>query len=107
MVGVTGSASTIDSLSGGFVGKSDPVDIATGQFVYTKTDLALPDILPIALTRTYIANDSHSRSFGIGTTNSLSLLMVPVSASIGFHPEPVLPMLPMFIPVPEAHFMAQ
>jgi RHS repeat-associated protein len=76
MVGVTGSASTIGSLSGGFVGKSDPVDIATGQFVYTKTDLALPDILPIALTRTYIANDSRSRSFGIGTTNSYDILMV-------------------------------
>ena len=56
--------------------QSDPVDIATGQFVYTKTDLALPDILPIALTRTYIANDSRSRSFGIGATDSYDILMV-------------------------------
>jgi RHS repeat-associated protein len=76
MVGVPASASTIGGYAGGFEKRSDPVDIATGQFVYTKTDLALPDILPIALTRTYIANDSRSRSFGIGATDSYDILMV-------------------------------
>ena len=76
MVGVPASAPGIGRISGGVEGRSDPVDIATGQFVYTKTDLALPDILPITLTRTYIANDSRSRSFGIGATNSYDMLMV-------------------------------
>ena len=76
MVGVPGSAPTIGGYAGGTEPRSDPVDIATGQFVYNKTDLALPDILPIALTRTYIANDSRSRSFGIGATNSYDILMV-------------------------------
>src|SRR5262249_20830353 len=31
----------------------DPVDLSTGLFVYSKTDLMLPDIMPITLTRTY------------------------------------------------------
>jgi len=30
----------------------DPVDLSTGLFVYEHTDLFLPDVLPIALTRT-------------------------------------------------------
>ena len=76
MVGVNGSASSIGLVAGGKELTADPVDLATGQFVYTKTDLALPDILPIALTRTYIANDSRSRSFGIGSMDSYDMLMV-------------------------------
>jgi YD repeat-containing protein len=76
MVGVPASAPGIGGYAGGAEPRSDPVDIATGQFVYTKTDLALPDILPIALTRTYIAHDSRSRSFGIGATNAYDILMV-------------------------------
>jgi hypothetical protein len=32
--------------------------------------------LPIAFTRTYIANDSRSRSFGIGATDFYDMLMV-------------------------------
>jgi YD repeat-containing protein len=76
MVGVPASAPGIGGYAGGVVPRSDPVDIATGQFSYTKTDLELPDVLPIALTRTYIANDSRSRSFGIGASDSYDILMV-------------------------------
>ncbi len=47
----------------------DPVDCATGLFVYQKTDLFLPDVTPLALTRTYRPGDSQSRSFGTGTTH--------------------------------------
>lgn len=54
----------------------DPVELSTGQFIYTKTDLALPDTAPIALTRTYIANDSRSRAFGVGTTSAYDIFMV-------------------------------
>jgi RHS repeat-associated protein len=44
----------------------DPVNASTGVFVYRKADLHLPDLLPIALTRTYRTADPVSRAFGIG-----------------------------------------
>ena len=44
----------------------EPVDLQSGLFVYTKTDLALNDVIPIALTRTYRQGDFISRDFGIG-----------------------------------------
>src|SRR5262249_32133733 len=47
----------------------EPVDLATGLFVLTKTDLYLPDVIPLALTRTYRPGDAASRAFGIGTTH--------------------------------------
>lgn len=55
---------------------ADPVSLATGQFIYSKTDLALADTIPIAFTRTYISNDSRSRAFGIGTTHSYNIFLV-------------------------------
>ena len=54
---------------------ADPVDLSTGLFVMTKTDLALGDVLPLALTRTYRQNDSASRGFGIGANHPYSLLL--------------------------------
>jgi RHS repeat-associated protein len=54
----------------------DPVDVATGLFVMEKTDLALPDTLPIILTRTYRQNDSRSRAFGIGASHLYELFLV-------------------------------
>jgi len=53
----------------------DPVDLATGLFVMKKTDLYLPDILPIQLTRTYRPGDSTSRPFGIGTTHPYAMFL--------------------------------
>jgi len=47
----------------------DPVDLGTGLFVMRKTDLALPDVLPLVLTRTYRPQDSASRPFGIGASH--------------------------------------
>ena len=46
----------------------DPVDLSSGLFVHTETDLALPDVLPIAVTRTYRPGDTNQRTFGVGTT---------------------------------------
>jgi RHS repeat-associated protein len=54
---------------------ADPVDPATGLFIYKKTDLFLPDVIPIALTRTYRPADSTSRAFGIGTTNPYAITL--------------------------------
>ncbi len=44
----------------------DPVDLSTGLFVFAKTDLIVPDVIPINLTRTYRPADSYARAFGIG-----------------------------------------
>jgi RHS repeat-associated protein len=48
----------------------DPVDLSTGLFVLNKTDLAMADVLPVALTRTYRPGDSVSRAFGIGASHN-------------------------------------
>src|SRR5215207_3014719 len=53
----------------------DPVDLATGLFVYDKTDFILPDALPLTLTRTYRPEDSASRPFGIGTSHAYELYL--------------------------------
>jgi RHS repeat-associated protein len=54
----------------------EPVDLSTGLFVMQKTDLFLPDILPITLTRTYRQNDTRSRPFGIGATHPFAWFLV-------------------------------
>ena len=55
---------------------ADPVSLATGQFTYSKTDLALTDTIPIEFTRTYISNDNQSRAFGMGATHSYNIFLV-------------------------------
>ncbi len=47
----------------------DPVDLSTGLFVLEKTDMVIPDTLPVSLTRSYRPGDSVSRAFGIGTSH--------------------------------------
>jgi YD repeat-containing protein len=54
----------------------DPVDLSTGLFVYTKTDLAVSDVIPIALTRTYRQKDSRIRAFGVGTSHEYEMFLV-------------------------------
>lgn len=44
----------------------DPVELATGLFIMEQIDLAIPDLIPLTLTRTYRQNDTASRPFGIG-----------------------------------------
>jgi RHS repeat-associated protein len=57
----------------------DPVDLATGLFVLEKTDLALPDTLPLTLTRTYRPLDNASRAFGIGSTHPYEMFLYSVN----------------------------
>jgi YD repeat-containing protein len=45
------------------------VDLHTGRFILRQADLFVPDVMPLSLTRTYIAWDSHSRAFGIGANH--------------------------------------
>ena len=42
------------------------VDLHTGRFILRQTDLFVPDVMPLALNRTYIVWDYHSRAFGVG-----------------------------------------
>jgi YD repeat-containing protein len=53
----------------------DPVSLSSGLFVYNKPDLALPDVIPLNLTRTYRPNDSWWRPFGIGTTHPYEIFI--------------------------------
>jgi RHS repeat-associated protein len=52
------------SASGG-----DPVDLYSGLFNYHKTDLVLPDTIPVVIERSYRQGDSNSYSFGGGTAS--------------------------------------
>ena len=54
----------------------DPVDPATGLFQYEKTDMAITDVFPISVTRTYRQGDSRSRAFGIGTSHNYDIFLV-------------------------------
>ena len=45
------------------------VDLHTGRFILRQTDLFIPDVMPLSLTRTYITWDYHSRAFGVGANH--------------------------------------
>jgi RHS repeat-associated protein len=53
--------------------EGDPVDPSTGLFIHEQTDLYLPDVIPLALTRTYNSADTIARPFGRGMTNPYSM----------------------------------
>ena len=60
-------------------GKTDgePVDTATGFFYLDKTDMVLPGILPIAITRTYRTNLTNAGPFGLGTSWPYDIFLQP------------------------------
>jgi len=60
---------------GGDIG-GDPVDLATGLLMVTKTDLMLPGRLPIALTRSYQTNGTVTGPFGRGTTHAAQMAVL-------------------------------
>ena len=53
----------------------DPVDLSTGLFVFNKTDLILPDTIPLVLSRTYRPNDSATRPFGRGANHPYGMFL--------------------------------
>jgi RHS repeat-associated protein len=53
----------------------DPVDLSTGLFVLEKTDLVLPDTIPILLNRAYRPGDSTSRAFGVGASHPYEMFL--------------------------------
>jgi RHS repeat-associated protein len=56
----------------------DPVNLTTGIFTFDTTDLIVPDVLPLALTRTYNSQDADpmsARPFGIGMTHPYAIFL--------------------------------
>ncbi len=51
----------------------DPVDLQTGLFLYRKTDLSIPDTIPIVIEHTYRQSDSNSYAFGDGTQSAYEM----------------------------------
>ncbi len=45
------------------------VNLRNGNFKLLQTDLFVPDIMPLSLTRTYFAWNPHSQAFGVGTNH--------------------------------------
>jgi RHS repeat-associated protein len=56
--------------------KGEPVDLQTGIFQMEKTDLFLPDIIPIKFTRVYRTRDTYSRALGLGASHSYDMFLV-------------------------------
>lgn len=53
--------------------RGDPVDPSTGIFSMQKTDLYLPDVIPVAFTRHYNSMDPNQRPFGFGMTHAYAI----------------------------------
>ena len=75
MINGMGTPPNYGPASGGGPEDGDPVDVGTGLFVLKKTDLYLPDVIPLVLTRTYRPNDSQVRPFGIGATHPYAMFL--------------------------------
>ena len=55
----------------------DPVDLCNGLFYYTQTDLVVPDVIPLVLSRTYNQNDPETanRDFGLGASHPYNIFL--------------------------------
>ena len=72
---------------GGCAEAGDPVDCATGLFIHRSTDLLLSDTLPMQIERTYRANDTKARDFGIGANHNFGLFLSnPTGDPVGAPP---------------------
>jgi RHS repeat-associated protein len=58
------------------ISDGEPVVLAAGFFQMRRTDLAVEDLVPIVLTRTYLSGDSRSRAFGRGSTHPYDIFLV-------------------------------
>lgn len=62
---------------GGGICSGDPVDMTTGHFIFSETDLTVGDVIPINLERTYRTLDNgHVRAFGVGSTHAYETYIV-------------------------------
>ncbi|MDB5932961.1 MAG: hypothetical protein JWQ01_305 [Massilia sp.] len=56
--------------------RGDPVDCFTGLFLEESTDMAVQDVIPLEVRRTYRPRDPASRAFGVGTNLSYDFFMI-------------------------------
>ncbi|RUL77760.1 RHS repeat protein [Dyella choica] len=59
----------------GNVTAADPIDLQTGIFTHQWSDLAIDDVLPLALTRGYDSADSNAHAFGIGGNTNAGMYL--------------------------------
>ncbi|MGX1808580.1 putative T7SS-secreted protein [Nocardia sp. NPDC055321] len=85
---------------------NDPVDAATGEFLLPETDLTLPGVLPLVLTRRHRSNHRWGRWFGPSWSSTLDMRVVVDEDQITFigedglllafpHAEPGIAMPPL------------
>jgi RHS repeat-associated protein len=55
--------------------KGDPVDPSTGIFMMRKTDLSIPGVMPLELTRFYNSGDGLARPFGRGMRHAFGMFL--------------------------------
>ena len=60
----------------GFTCAGEPCDTRTGLYYQADTDIEVPDVLPITLTRTYRTKDTGKRVFGTGTSHPYDQYML-------------------------------
>jgi RHS repeat-associated protein len=53
----------------------EPVHLASGLFTLNKTDLVVPDVIPIIIKRSYVQTDPNPRPFGIGVTHPYQMFL--------------------------------
>lgn len=75
MINVEGYVPPANGATPGGETGGDPVDLSTGMFVLHSTDLAISDVLPISVSRTFNPGDSVARGFGIGTVLDLDMYL--------------------------------
>jgi RHS repeat-associated protein len=71
-----------DHGQGGAGSAADPIDLRTGVFAHNWVDLAVDDIMPISLKRTYRPGDTVSRPFGYGMNHDYGMYLYTQSATI-------------------------
>lgn len=54
--------------NGGAAAEGDPVDLHTGDFIYSDTDVTIADVVPLSVSRHYRPRDMVKREFGLGTS---------------------------------------
>ena len=93
-----GASATMDNNNGPTPQKPNncsagqPVDLQTGVLFHQWNDLAIQDVVPLTLTRSYSSADTHSHMFGIGGNSDLGIHLYTASTANGFTaPQLVLP----------------
>ncbi|CAJ5947090.1 RHS repeat-associated core domain protein [Burkholderia pseudomallei] len=61
--------------------KGKPVDLQTGLMFHRWNDIAIHDILPLTLQRTYTSGDASSHAFGIGGNSNVGMYLTNTSSN--------------------------